>query len=130
MMRKNVCSPARVIIIALLIFPAFIITSVKAQTISKEQRLRIKSHKESKTKKLGLFKPRTYKLYNTKKSITKKLYSTSIENYFINRLRTLPFTKPREFNIQEMRVRKDIDYKILSMRVRKDINYKILNLTP
>ena len=94
------------------------------------QKLKIQPHKETKTKKSGLFKPKTYKLYNTKKSIIKKLYSTSIDNSFLNRLRKLPFKKSRKFRIRKMRVRRDIDYKILGMHVRKDIDYKILNATP
>ena len=129
-MKKNACFPARVVISALLILPCCIITPVNAQTIFSRQRMRIQPYKKSLQKKIGFSITKIITRYNTKKSITKKLYSTSIENYFLNKLRTLPFKKPREFNIQEMRVRKDIDYKILSMRVRKDINYKILNLTP
>ena len=129
-MRKNACFPARVIIIALLIFPCCIATPVKAEIIFTGQTLKIKTQKETKTKKPGLFKPKTYKLYNTKKSIIKKLYSTSIDNYFLNRLRKLPLKKPRKFHIRKMHVRRDIDYKILSMRVRKDIDYKILDVTP
>ena len=129
-MRKNTCPPARVIIIVLLIFPCCIITPLKAETIFTGQKLKIQPHKETKTKKTVLFKPKTYKLYNTKKSIIKKLYSTSIDNYFLNRLRKLPLKKSREFSSQEMRVRRDIDYKILRMRVRKDIDYKILNVIP
>ena len=129
-MRKNACPPARVIFIVLLIFPCCIITPLKAETIFAGQKLKIQPRKETKTKKPGLFKPKTYIFYNTKKSITKKLYSTAIENYFLNRLRKLPIKNPREFHIRKMYVRKDIDYKILRMYVRKDIDYLILDITP
>lgn len=129
-MRKNACFPARIFIIALLILPCCMATLSKAETNFIGQKPKIQPHKESLQKKLVFSIPKINTLNNTKKSITKKLYSTSIDNYFLNRLRKLPFKNLREFPIQKMRVRKDIDYKILSMRVRKDLDYKILNITP
>lgn len=129
-MKKNACFSARVVITALLILSCCIITSLKAEPIFTGQRMRIKPHKESTQKTPRLCIPKPNKLNNTKKSIIKKLYSTSIDNSFFNRLHKLPFKNLREFPIQKMRVRKDIDYKILSMHVRKDIDYKILNITP
>lgn len=130
MMRNKPFSSARIIIIVLLIFPCCIISPVKAETIFTRQRIRIKPHKKLLQKRLGFFIPKIHTLNNTKKSITKKLYSTSIENYFLNRLRKLPSKNSREFPIQKMLVRRDIDYKILSMHVRKDIKYLILDITP
>ena len=129
-MKKNACFSARIFIIALLILPCCMATLSKAETIFTGQRIKIKPHKESTQKNPRLCIPKPNKLNNTKKSIIKKLYSTSIDNSFFNRLRKLPFKNLREFPIQKMRVRKDIDYKILSMRVRKDKDYKILNVTP